>query len=307
MPDPIQPGRISVVIPSMNQGQFIEATIRSVIEQDYPHVECIVIDGGSRDGSVDTIRRYEKRLAYWVSESDHGQADAINKGWRRATGDILAYLNSDDTYEPGILRHVAVTFQRHPDRGSLYGNCRVIDAAGRVRGVRQLPEMSLDRILCWNPPLLQPAVFWRKSTIETVGELDPTLHYTMDYDLFLRVARMTSMVQLDQFVANMRKHPAAKTSASPRAHLAEARQVAARFLDRHADLAPLRSKMEAAFLLREAHVCCLTGESRRARALCGEAVRLDPFLRSDMIGVWLKSLLPLKWANLMRRLVKGQA
>ena len=105
------PPRISIVTPSFNQGQFLEETIRSVLEQGYPNLEYMVIDGGSTDGSIEIIRKYEKRLAYWTSEPDRGQADAINKGWRRATGEILAYLNSDDTYCPNALRLAAEAFR----------------------------------------------------------------------------------------------------------------------------------------------------------------------------------------------------
>src|SRR5258706_6083465 len=136
--------RISIVTPSFNQAAYVDATIRSVLDQRYPNLEYIVVDGGSTDGSVDIIRRYEDRLTYWVSEPDRGQADAINKGLARATGEIRAYLNSDDLYLPGALLRVAAEYRAHPDADIICGVCRVIDEHGRMVGQRQGTITSFD-------------------------------------------------------------------------------------------------------------------------------------------------------------------
>src|SRR5882672_2272557 len=124
--------KVTIVTPSYNQGEFLEETIRSVLLQGYPNLEYIIIDGGSTDRSVEIIRRYEKWLAHWVSERDRGQSDAINKGFSRSTGDICAYLNSDDVYLPHALLSVARLFEKHPDAALLYGDCQLIDESSRV-------------------------------------------------------------------------------------------------------------------------------------------------------------------------------
>ncbi|MBC7078479.1 MAG: glycosyltransferase, partial [Synergistales bacterium] len=124
--------RVSVVTPSYNQAQFIEETIRSVLLQGYPNLEYLILDGGSTDGSVELIRKYEPWLAYWVSERDEGQADAINRGWRRSTGEILAYLNSDDVYAPGAIHRAVIYLLAHPNAVAVVGSYKLIDAEGKV-------------------------------------------------------------------------------------------------------------------------------------------------------------------------------
>jgi len=134
---------ISVVTPSFNQGRFLEATMRSVLEQSYPKIEYIVVDGGSTDGSQEIIKQYANRLAWWVSEPDNGQTDAINKGFSRATGEIFAWLNSDDTYEPGAMAGAVAFLQKNPEVGMVYGDTNFIDAEGRVIGKFNAQQTSL--------------------------------------------------------------------------------------------------------------------------------------------------------------------
>ncbi|WP_322508462.1 glycosyltransferase family 2 protein, partial [Anaerolinea sp.] len=125
---------VNIVTPSFNQARFLEETMLSVLHQDYPHIEYIVVDGGSTDGSVDIIRRYADRLAWWVSEPDRGQTDAINKGFAHAHGEILAWLNSDDTYQPGAVRAAVEALEKHPEAAMVYGDAHYIDENGRVIG-----------------------------------------------------------------------------------------------------------------------------------------------------------------------------
>src|SRR5262245_14647820 len=153
--------RISIVTPSYNQGKFIEATIRSVLDQGYPNLEYLIIDGGSTDESVDIIRRYEKHLAYWVSEKDNGAADAISKGFARATGDIFAYLNSDDVYLPGALQTIASVMD-DPAAGVAFGNMYWMDADGKTVGERRQTRFNRLGYLFGGCDLMQPATFWRK-------------------------------------------------------------------------------------------------------------------------------------------------
>ena len=125
---------ISIVTPSYNQDRYIEETIRSVLLQDYPQIEYTIVDGGSTDNTVSIIRKYEDQLSWWVSEKDQGQTDAINKGFARAKGDILAWINSDDTYEPGVFTAAVKYFREHPNVGMIYGDCNYINESGSVIG-----------------------------------------------------------------------------------------------------------------------------------------------------------------------------
>jgi hypothetical protein len=268
--------RIAVVTPSFNQGQFLEETIRSVIEQHYPNLEYMVVDGGSTDNSVEVIRKYEKRLAYWTSAPDRGQADAINKGWKRATGEILAYINSDDTYAPGALQLVAETFARDPKVGLVYGRCCVIDERSAVIRERSVRAASLAEILCWSPSIPQPTMFVRRSAVEAVGFLNANLHYTMDYDLAIRVGLKYRMHFLPQVLANMRDHPAAKTAIAPLKHVEEGIGVAHAFFAQGppAEIAVLKNQTLAALFLRKARIHCRNGETDRARELVRQACGL---------------------------------
>ena len=185
-PDGLLWPRVSIVTPSYNQGQFLEETIRSVLLQGYPNLEYIIIDGGSTDGSVEIIRKYEPWLAYWVSEPDRGQARAINKGFERATGEILAWLNADDWYPSGTLEAVAQTALEHSQATLLYGDCEEIDADGHSVGIKRLTRFDLATLLRGRN-MAQPAVFWHCRVLEEVGGLDEQLHYALDFEFFLRI------------------------------------------------------------------------------------------------------------------------
>ncbi len=208
--------RISVVTPSYNQAPYLETTIRSVLSQDYPHVEYIVMDGGSRDGSVEIIRNYADRLAYWQAEKDGGQADALAKGFGRSTGEILCWLNSDDLFLPGALARVARHFGSHPETQALSGGAYYIDANGKplhgfgacTLGVRA----TFDRFRFYGQDgVYQPATFWRRSAYDAVGGVDPSFSFIMDYDLFTRLARYSRFDRLPEFLACFRLHEACKS------------------------------------------------------------------------------------------------
>ena len=210
--------RISVVTPSLNQGAYIERTIESVLAQRGEfELEYLVVDGGSTDGTLDILRRYEGRLA-WRSGSDRGQSDAINKGFRAARGDVLAWLNSDDVYEPGALATVAAALRDRP-RGWCFGDARVIDADGReIRGgitwwKRLLARRYSPSLLLTSNFISQPAVFFRRALLEEAGALDERYHLAMDYDLWLRFARLSDPVYLGRPLAGFRWHPGSKSGA----------------------------------------------------------------------------------------------
>jgi glycosyltransferase involved in cell wall biosynthesis len=178
--------RISIVTPSFNQGRFLEATIRSVLLQGYPDLEYIVMDGGSDDGSVEIIRRYEDWISDWVSRPDRGQGDAVNQGWARATGEILGWLNSDDLYLPGALWRVAREFRDDPALQVLGGETEYIDADGVSTGAKKAWSFDPRTILLSSAPA-QPSTFYRRNALEEVGVLDAKLHNCMDRELALRL------------------------------------------------------------------------------------------------------------------------
>lgn len=228
--------KISIVTPSYNQAPFLEETIRSVLLQGYPNLEYIIIDGGSTDGSVEIIRKYEKWLAYWVSEPDQGQSNAINKGWRRATGEICAWLNSDDVYLPGALKNVARSFIESPERELLYGNLLYIDQKSDIDGYLHAPPFSLKELMCGNY-IPQPATFLKRKALERVGYLKENLHFCMDYDLWLRVAIDGEVAHLPKTLAAFRFHPQSKTMTQLVHMTVELAEIAERFL-REAELSP---------------------------------------------------------------------
>jgi len=204
--------KISVVTPSFNQAPFLEETIQSVLSQGYPDLEYIVMDGGSTDGSMEIIGKYVDRLADWKSAKDGGQADAIRTGFERATGEILCWLNSDDTIAPGTLRTVGEFFAAHPDVDLVYGDLNLVDAEGK-RLYTARPLLRLGILVYENAFIPQQAMFWRRSLYERVDGVDPKLRFAMDFDLVIRFLLAGATVRkLPGVLANYRWHPAAKSS-----------------------------------------------------------------------------------------------
>ncbi|MDV7199730.1 glycosyltransferase family 2 protein [Roseovarius sp. 10] len=205
--------RITVVTPSFNQAVFLERTICSVLNQGYPNLEYIIVDGGSKDGSVEIIKKYEHRLAWWVSEPDGGQTAAINKGLRRATGDWVAWQNSDDVYLPGALMQMAETARIAPNVDLILGDMQIIDANDNiVRGQRYV-RPTYKALLAEGMVLTNQAAFWRRELHDNIGWLDETLQFGFDYEWFLRVLRVSDSVRhVPNFWGGLRYHDATKTS-----------------------------------------------------------------------------------------------
>lgn len=201
---------ISIVTPSFNQGQFLERAIGSVLEQSYPNVEYIVMDGGSTDGSRQIIERYADRIDYWQSEPDGGQSAAINAGWRRARGDVLCWLNSDDEYLPGTLNFVGEYMAGHPELWVVYGSWEAVDEQGRHLNYAGRSFNRSVMVLSQNC-IPQPSSFIRREAIESVGFLDERLRYTMDLDLFMRIAAHQSPKFVSRVMARATFHAEAKT------------------------------------------------------------------------------------------------
>lgn len=205
--------RISLVTCSYQQGRFLPATMRSVLEQGYEALEYIVVDGGSRDGSVDTIRSQAGQLAWWVSEPDRGQTDALIKGFARSTGEIQGWLCSDDLLMPGALETVGRYFAAHPEVDWVFGDALWIDADGRALRTKKEMPWSRTVFLFDHNYLAQPSVFWRRSLYERVGGLQREWNLAMDADLWLRFARASRPRHLAQYLSCMRYYPEQKTRA----------------------------------------------------------------------------------------------
>jgi len=203
--------KISVVTPSFDQAQYIEQTIVSVLRQNYPNFEHIIIDGGSADSTIEILRKYPHLK--WLSEKDNGQSDALNKGFRMASGDIIAWINSDDWYEPGVFEVIAAYFKTYPERNIVMGDCNLIDENGNIFDKVINHERGFDELKKhWVPRSIptQPAIFFRRQLIDEYGYLDETLHFAMDYDLWMRFAQQNRFYHLDRAVANYRFHSSAK-------------------------------------------------------------------------------------------------
>ena len=204
--------KVSIITPSLNQSQFIERTILSVLSQDYPNIEYIVIDGGSTDGTIDILKKYQDCLM-WKSEPDKGQSDAINKGFKMATGEILAWLNSDDTYKAGAINTAVEYLVKHPRVDLVYGNGNLIDEQDNLIGEFKSSTIDLRACLYHGQIcVFQPSVFFRKDVFEKIGALDEKLHITMDIDYWIRITKQgLTMEHIDCPLANLRWHRLAKT------------------------------------------------------------------------------------------------
>jgi glycosyltransferase involved in cell wall biosynthesis len=212
--------KVSIVTPSLNQAAFLETTVRSVLSQNYPNIEYLVMDGGSTDGSLDILRRYQGSLRY-SSAADSGQADAINRGFQLSSGEIFAFLNADDTYLPGAVATAVQALTLDPGAAAICGKAYLMDASGQrlgsfATGNPDLEGLGRECVIC------QPAVFLRSEAFRKVGLLNPRLQFALDYDLWIRLARSQKLSLVDDYLASARVHPAAKTFSRRRESLREA-------------------------------------------------------------------------------------
>jgi len=204
--------KISIITPSYNQGKFLERTILSVIEQNYQNLEYIIIDGGSTDGSVEIIKKYADKLVYWVSEKDNGQTHALNKGFKKATGEIVAWLNSDDEYCPGALWAVAETFMEDREIDFVFGNIYDIDGNNKVLRDARHTTFSFTALIVLGSILSQCASFWKRELFEKYGYLDESKRFSMDYEFFCRIGYYIKAKHIRKPLAKFRWHDTSKSS-----------------------------------------------------------------------------------------------
>ena len=202
---------VTIVTPSFNQASFLEDSILSVLSQDYPRIEYILVDGGSQDGSLEVIKKYADRFVYWVSEKDRGHADALNKGFRQANGEIWAWLNSDDTYYPGAVSQAVRYLVENPDAGMVYGDADLTDASGHVIGTFAARQTDYYRMLEGSVHIPQATTFIRASFWRQIGELDLSLFFGFDYDLWVKISKISRIKYLPRKWATFRLHGEGKS------------------------------------------------------------------------------------------------
>jgi glycosyltransferase involved in cell wall biosynthesis len=301
---------VSIVTPSYNQGRFLEATIRSVLEQDYPNIEYLIIDGGSTDESLAVIQRFEHRLFFWESQPDRGQAHAVNKGLARAGGEILGWLNSDDLLAPGAVRRAVQIFISQPEVDVVYGRLVRINQSGRWIPTPTLPK---DRVE-FGPAYVigecivnQPGAFWRRRIMDQVGLLDESLSYSLDYDYWIRMALAGARFKrVDTVVALFRLSPISKTVGQTAAHAVEQFGILEKVLAEpdiggrlgltESQAQQQKSRARADIALRAAYGYAKLGDYRKTLAWLGVVLRNDP------LAFFERRYLNLGFASLRRRM-----
>ncbi len=265
---------VSIITPSYNQAKYLEQTITSVLSQDYPRIEYILIDGASTDGSVEIIKKYQDKFAYWVSEKDKGQAEAINKGFAKATGEIVAWLNSDDVYLAGAVSSAVKIFEENPDVVLVYGNMLAVDEHGKTFNTLKYQQLTLKDLLCFQI-IGQPAVFMRRSALQKTNGLDLNFHFLLDHHLWIQIAQQGRILHVDQTWAAARYHAEAKNRAQAQEFGREAFRIL-EWMQQEKSLAPIMARI-----------------SQRARASAHRVdarYLLDGDKSAAALVAWLKAL-----------------
>jgi glycosyltransferase involved in cell wall biosynthesis len=281
---------VSIVTPSYNQARFLEATFRSVLEQDYPRIEYLVVDGASTDESVEIIRRHADRLDWWVSEKDSGQSEAINKGLRRARGEFVGWLNSDDVYLPGAVSSAIRVFKSRPEAGLVYGDALAIDPDGKPFNLMRARQYTLTDLMAFQI-ICQPAALMRRSVLEDVNYLDPAYQLLMDNLLWMCMAQKAPIVYAPETWAAARYHDQAKNRTRGAAYGREARLLFADLKSRPEFIDPIRSdekRILAGVERFDAFYLTDAGQPRAALRSYWRSFRLHP---STALADWKHILL----------------
>lgn len=289
--------KVTIVTPSFNQGQYLEETIRSVLLQGYPNLEYIVIDGGSTDNSVAIIRKYEPWLSFWVSEPDQGQADAINKGFAKSTGEFLGWINSDDYLYPGVIMRVIEAFRTDGGVDMIYGDVDYgwpeKNIVNRLFG-EQIEFIEMLRTI--RVPIPQQGSLWRRSVIDRVGNLDARWQVVLDQEFFTRVAEKCRIRYLPIVMGFFRLHENSKSISQNRRWLSELPQMYREFFERHElqeAIKKLRDETMGAVFLTCTSIALRCGEKKLAMEYFTRAFRTDPL-------VLFRRYIRVKLARIMR-------
>jgi GT2 family glycosyltransferase len=303
-PLPKQP-LISIVTPSYNQAQYIEQTLHSVLEQGYPRIEYLVVDGASTDASVEVIKKYADKLSWWVSEKDSGQGEAINKGLARAKGEIIAWLNSDDYYLPGTLSKIVNTFEENPDVVMVYGDMLAVDENGQTINTLKYKQLSLQDLLCFQI-IGQPSVFFRREVLEQTGGLDTSFHFLLDHHLWIRIAQQGKILHVPQLWSAARYHAEAKNRAKAAQFGQEAFRILA-WAKNQPDLAEAVSNVErrarASAHRVDARYLLDGGQSLSALKAWMRALFIHPPTALARLNIFVSALLNLSGLRALREFV----
>jgi glycosyltransferase involved in cell wall biosynthesis len=294
---------VTIITPSLNQGAYLEQTIRSVLEQDHGQIQYLVVDGGSADGSVEIIRRYASKIDWWVSEPDLGQADAINKALARARGEVVAWINSDDYYLPGAIAEAVRGLESRPGVALLYGDMLAVDEHGDVTNLFRYPQISLEDLLSFHI-IGQPSVFLRRSAVEKAGRLDPTFHLLLDHQLWIRVALQGELFHCPKILAAARFHPAAKNRARAHEFGGEAFRIvdwAAQHNDLASALAGVNARARAAAYRVQARYLLDAGEPRGALQAWFRALAMHPATALARLNILASAFLDILGLGGVRR------
>ena len=292
--------KVTIVTPSFNQGDFIEETIRSVLLQNYPNLEYIVVDGGSSDNTIEIIKKYEAFLTFWVSEPDGGQADAINKGFKVATGDYLGWLNSDDILYPNAIQQVVEAFKLNPEVELIYGN--IEQGLLHSQGLTQLKgeEINFSEMLSTlKVPIPQQGSLWKRSVVERVGCLDPRWQVVLDREFYIRVAEKCNILYINKLLGFFRNHEKSKSVLESARWLVELPLMYREYFERSdlsKEIRNLEGKTMGAMFLTCASISMRCGEGKSALGYLTDAIKSDPLalirrnVRSKSSGI-LRSMM----------------
>ncbi len=285
---------VSIVTPSLNQGKFIRETIDSILSQEYPNLEYIVVDGGSGDETIKILNSYGARIR-WISEPDSGQSQAINKGWQQTSGEIVTWLNADDLLTPGAVRRAVEALKANSNLGGVYGDCTYISEGGNIVKLYPVQQYDYNMLVTETENFIpQPGTFLRRSIVEQAGSLDESFHYVLDYDLWLRMGIYAPMVYLPFEMGRARLHDAAKTLRAIRNFSDEFIRMYDKLLT-HPEFPPFfKSKQQTILYHAYVHSASFSfwgGDAANARQMLRNAWKRQPFpLHRTFWLLWIFSV-----------------
>ncbi|MEP6977186.1 MAG: glycosyltransferase family 2 protein [Thermoleophilia bacterium] len=294
---------VSIVTPSYNQARFLEETIRSVLDQDYPELEYLVVDGGSTDGSAEIVERYTDRLAWWTSEPDRGQAAALNKAFAHAAGDVLGWISSDDTLLPGAVSRVVAELERDPGAALVYGEALFVDEEGEeLFPLQPRPFDVAAMVRACDNHVVQPGSLFRRDALELAGPFDERAYYFFDFEFVLRLAeRGARVVSIPDRLSTYRVHPESKSGGAPLAKARDYVRIADEFLA--ASALPCADQGRATAYLRAGEYFYEALELGEARRSLLRAARRRPTGRG--LSLLAKSFMPRRAVSALRRRRRG--